>query len=177
MRQSDVILWLQQQKINRILHSFAVPKTPKQVEKELPIKKLNMKPFVEKNLLKSLNPEARKGKLYVLTQKARKLLGLSSCKKENNKDWNLIGWVLTSPRQRHVALKVMDSVKRTSENIRERASKYNSHLTRISTKEILKELCSKGLVETEITARKRYYWISEKGKLLVNDIGELYINT
>ena len=64
-------------------------------------------------------------------------------------------------------------MKSTSENIRKRASKINSRLTRISTKEILKELINKGLVETEITARKRYYWISEKRELLSDDMAEM----
>ena len=95
-------------------------------------------------------------------------MGLSDYKKEKNKDWDLIGWILASQRQRHVVLKSMDSLKRTSENIRERASKFNSHLTRISTKQILKELISKGLVETEMTERRRYYCINGKGLAIKN---------
>ena len=132
-----------------------------------------MKPFLEKHLLKLLNPEAKKGRLYVLTNKARKLLGLSHCKNNYTTEWSSIGWIMASKRQRLVVLKVMDSVKRTSENIRERASKYNTHLTRISTKEILKELISKGLIETIIAGRKRYYWINVKSKESLNIIMSL----
>ena len=176
MRNIDAILWLQQSNRKRILPSFSVPKTPRQVEKELGTKKINMKPFLEKHLLKLLNPAAKKGRLYVLTNKARKLLGFPGCKKEKNIDWCLIGWIFAGKRQRNVALKVMDSVKRTSENIRERASKYNPHLTRISTKQILKELISKKLVNTEMNKGKRYYWISEKGKLLSNDMAKILKN-
>jgi len=174
MGNSYVILWLQQSKIKRMLHSFSVPKTPRQVEKELGIKKINMKPFLEKKLLKLLNPSANKGRLYVLTNNTNQYLGLSEFKKICTTDWCLIGWILASPRQRHVVIKAMDSVKRTSENIRERASRYNSNLTRISTKEILKELINKGLIETKMSGRKRYYWVSEKGRVLVNDIENYY---
>jgi len=173
MRKSNVIKQLQQPKINRILLSFSVPKTPKQVEKELGIKKLKLKPFLEKNLLKSLNPEARKGRFYILNSKGRRLLKLSGSFENRGIDWDLIGWIMASSRQRLVVLKAIDSVKRTSEKIRERARKINSHLTRISTKAILKELISKGLIETEMTRRKRFYWVSEKGKLLTKDITEI----
>ena len=169
MRKSNVIKQLQHPKINKILLSFSVPKTPKQVEKELGIKKLSLRPFVEKNLLKSLNPSANKGRFYVLTNNTKKLLELSDHKKQYTTNWCLIGWILASPRQRHTILKVMDSVKRTSENIRERASKYNPHLTRISTKEILKELVSKGMIETIMPGRERFYWISDKEKKVLNN--------
>lgn len=162
--------WIHKPKINQILLLFSVPKTPKQVEKELRIKKLKLKPFLEKHLLESLNPEARKGKFYILTNKAKKLLKLSGSKKERNKDWDLIGWIMASPKQRLVVLIVVDLVKRTSEEIREKTSRLNPHLTRISTKGVLKELISKGLIETEIEERKRYYWISEKGRIVVNDV-------
>ncbi len=165
--------WIHQPKVNQILLSFSVPKTPKQVEKELGIRKLKLKPFLEKHLLESLNPEARKGRLYILTNKARRLLKLSGSNKENDKDWDLIGWIISSPRQRYVVLKTiaLDSVKRTSENIRERASRLNPCLSRISTKSILKELISRGLIETEIgDDLRRYYWISDKGKVVVNDM-------
>ena len=77
---------------------------------------------------------------------------------------------MASPRQRFIVLNAVDSKKRTSEEIRERASGLNSNLSRISTKGILKELIGKGLIETEMSEKKRYYWISEKGRLLVKDM-------
>ena len=162
--------WIHQPKVNQILLSFSVPKTPKQVEKEFGIKKLKLKTFLEKHLLECLNPEARKSRFYIMTNKARRLLKLTVSKKEGKKDWDLIGWIMASPKQRFVILKMVDSKKRTSEEIRERASGLNPHLTRISTKGILKELIGKGRIETEMSEKKRYYWISEKGKLLRRDI-------
>ena len=164
--------WIHQPKVNQILLSFSVPKTPKQVEKELGITKLKLKPFLEKHLLECLNPEARKSRFYIMTNKARRLFKLTVSKKEGKKDWDLIGWIMASPKQRLVVLKAvaLDSAKRTSEEIRERASGVNPHLTRISTKGILKELIGKDLIETEMNEKKRYYWISEKGKLLRRDI-------
>lgn len=155
---SQVLLW------------FLVPRTPRQVERLLGISKLKMKPFVEKGLLKPLNPEARKGRFYVTTGKARRSLGLPALRKRINKDWDLIGWIKASPRQRLVILKVLDSAKRLSEDIRERASRSNPCLTRISVKGVLKELVGKGLVETNLKDRKRYYWISKKGRIILEDL-------
>jgi DNA-binding MarR family transcriptional regulator len=170
MVKNDVIQELQQLRGKEILLSFSVPKTPSQVEKELNIKKLKLKTFIERNLIKSLNPESRKGRFYVLTNKAKKILKLPCSYKKDALDWQLMGWIDASPRQRLVVLKVIDSTKRTSENIRLKATKYNDHLTRISSKQILKELISKGLIETEMIGRKRYYWISEKGKETINAV-------
>ena len=73
MKQGDIKDWVNQPKINSILLSFSTPKTPKQVEKELGIKKLKLKPFLNKHLLKCLNPKARKGRFYILTNKAKQL--------------------------------------------------------------------------------------------------------
>jgi predicted transcriptional regulator len=61
----------------------------------------------------------------------------------------------------------IDFYKRTSEQIRMRAAIFNPRLTRISTKQVLKELLSKGLIETEVIERKRYYRISKRGKDLI----------
>ena len=159
--------WVAQAKMQQILILFSSPKTPRQVEKALGIKKLKMKPLLDKKLVKILNPEARKGRLYIITNKSRGLLNLSDVKRERGKDWDLLGWLLASPRQRLVVLKVMDGLKRTSEQIRERASKFNSHLSRISTKGILRELVKKNLVLNKMIEGKRYYWISGEGWVLV----------
>lgn len=179
--------WIQQPKTSRILHSFSVPRTPRQVERELGIQKLKMESYLSKGLVKSLNPEGRKGRFYTLTDKARSLLKLPDSGSEGGKDWKLIGWVMASPRQRFVVLRTVDLKKRTSDGIMERAFKLDPtlSLTRISTKEILKELISKKLVETELTAEvrkiyrgekiygkrlRRFYWLSEKGRLVSDDI-------
>ena len=168
--------WVERPEIRQILIEFASPKNPKQVERHLNIKKLKMQPFIDRGIIKSLNPLARKGRLYQLTNKARKYLNLPMSNKRG-KNWNLIGWILASPRQRYVVLKTIaiDKIKRTSEHIRRRASRQNQHLTRISTKEILRELLGKYLVETELTEiRRRLYWVSEKGISIQKDI-EQYI--
>lgn len=163
MKRKNLSKWIEQSNINHILLSFSSPKTPRQIEIELGIKKLKLKPFLEKNLLQCLNPEAKKGRFYILTTKAKKIINFSGSKNKRNYDWNIIGWIISSPKQRLVVLKTIDSKKRTSEEIREKAHQLNPHLTRISTKAILTELINKGLIETEINERKRYYWISEKG--------------
>ena len=162
--------WICKPNIQRILFQFSLPKTPKQVEKELQISKLKLKPYIDMGFLKILNPKARKGRLYILTNNARKLLGIPNDGFFGCIDWDLIGNIVSSPRQKLVILKALDSVARCSENIRIRASKFNPHLSRISTKGILKELIEFGLTETEMKDRKRYYWISEKGKNILDGI-------
>jgi len=156
--------------MHQILHALTTPKTTRQVEKELKIKKLKLKPLLEKGLLKILNPKARKGRLYALTAKARKLLGLTDIRAYNNKNFNLIGRVISSPKQKLIVLKTIDSIHRTSENIRLKASKLNPRLTRISTKGILKNLLKENLVESEMNEGKKYYWINKRGKKILADI-------
>ena len=168
-------IWIEQDKIRQILLCFSIPKTPREVEKELGIKKLKLRPFLEKGFLQCLNPDARKGRYYELTNQARRTLGLPCPKNDDSKAWDFIGWVTSSPRQRLVVLKTIaiDSAKRTSEAIRHRASNLNPCLSRVSTKQILKELAGKGLVETEMEGRYRLYWISERGKMISEGIDTL----
>lgn len=176
MEKTGLSNWISPYRNNRILMSFSDPKTPTQVQADLGIGKFNLKPFLKRSLIKCLNPESYKGRLYVLTNKSRKLLQVSKWKNPAGKDWNLAGWILSSPKQRYVVLKTlgMDSVRRTSEEIRKRTSGLNPCLSRISTKSILKELVNRDLLDTEIGSdQKRYYWINKEGKLLLNDLAHL----
>ena len=163
--------WINRPNTKRILLSFSIPKTPMQVSKELGIKKVKVKPYIEEQLLVQLNPQATKGRMYVLSARACTLLKLPITIYENT-DWNLIGWIKASPKQRLLILKTMalDSIKRTSESIRKRSSSENPCLSRISTKEILKELISERLIHTERHTINRYYWISNKGKNIQNQL-------
>lgn len=96
---------------------------------------------------------------------------------------------MASPRQRFVILKVMNSEKKTSDKIMNKALKMNPSVTRISTKEILKELIDKDLVNTELTPNlrkiirgcpiygkklRRYYWLSEEGEKVIEDIRQCF---
>lgn len=86
----------------------------------------------EKNLIIPLNPQAQKGRLYIR-------INVYDLKQNAEyKDWDLVGWIISSPKQRTIVLKTiaLDSVKRTPEAIRYRASRLNECLSRISTKEI-----------------------------------------
>ncbi len=172
MNKKEIEDWIKQPTINQVLLAFSTPHTPRQVERKLcRIKKLKMKPYIEKGLIKSLSTGLKKGRYYTLTSKAREMLKLPDYESETEKDWELIGWVMASKRNRLVILKTMaiDSVKRPSEDIRKRCAKLNPYLTRISTKTILSELISKGLVDTEMNGKYRNYWLSEKGRLLVKE--------
>jgi len=169
MRGKKLIDWINRPKNNLILFTFSVPKTPTQVKNELGIDKFNLKPYLKRGIIECLNPEGHKGKLYVLTNKARRLLKISIPAQKNKKDYDLIGWILASPQQRYVVLKTLslNSVRCTSEEIRIKSSNLNPCLSRISTKSILKELVNKGLVETEMGRdRRRYYWVNKEGKSL-----------
>ncbi len=162
--------WIMKQKNNEILVSFFLPKTPVQVEKENNINKFNLKPFLKRGLIKCVNPESYKGRLYLLTDKAKRLLNIPVYRKQKN--YEIIGWILASPKQRLVILKTLsqNTVKRTSEELRLKSKNQNPCLSRISTKNILKELIDKELVESEMGMdRRRYYWISDEGKSFISE--------
>lgn len=161
-------------KIRQILLVFSTPKTPRQAEIKLSVKKLKLKPFLEKDLLKCLNPGARKGRFYVLSEKARKYLGIDFPESNINKDWELIGWITASPKQRLAVLRCLDENKFTSENIRMRATILNSCLSRTSTKSILKELIEKGLADSENHGRIRLYWITSRGRKIRDEMATIY---
>lgn len=164
MRKKGDAEWANHSQNKRILVAFSSPNTPARAEKELQIHKLKLGPFLDRKLLESLNPGARKGRLYRITGEAEKLLNLSSSRYDADKNWNLTGWVLSSPKQRIALLKVLDGNKRTSEEIRQKAFQINSCLSRTSTKDMLKELINKRLIDSETIDRKRYYWITPHGQ-------------
>ena len=167
-------VWVHTPQVQQILEVFITPKTPRCVEAELNIPKLRLKKFLKENLLVLLNSNAKKGKLYTLTTKARRLLDVPIKRKINC--WNEIGWLVASPKQRTAVIQSMDSNKRTSESIRIRSARYNPRFTRISIKKVLHELVKKGLISTELNGRKRYYWLSEKGLLIKSSL-EKYLNS
>jgi DNA-binding PadR family transcriptional regulator len=143
------------------------------VEKELGINRLKMKQYIDKGLVEPVNPLAKKGRLYILTQNARDNLNLPAFEKSYAVELKTLGWITASPKQRLVVLNATDSEKRTSENIRKRAARFNPCLSRISTKEILKKLVGENLIITEMINRKRYYKISEKGKKIISQMNKL----
>ncbi|MBN1156816.1 hypothetical protein JXA85_04310 [Candidatus Woesearchaeota archaeon] len=152
----------------QILLVFSTPKTPKQAAHELSVRKIRLGDFLKKHLLRCLNPEARKGRFYTLTKKARECL---KCHDYNtSKDWDCIGWVISSPRQRLVILRCTDERKLTSEEIRMRATQFNASLTRPGTKATLRELVGRHLVNTEILERLRFYWITQHGSKIKDEV-------
>jgi len=163
VKKRDVIRWIEKPKIRQRLLAFSVPKTPRQAEKELSMRKLNLKPFLDKGLVRPLNPAVRKGRFYALTDEVRRWLKLLHSETNNEKDWELIGWVIASPRQRLAVLRIMDSEKRTSEEIRARATQLNANISRTSIKGILKELIEKSLIDTEVLEGIRFYWLNQQG--------------
>ena len=168
--------WVNRIKNKQILYSFSTPKTPTRVKVNLGINKPNLKPYLKRGLIKCLNPDGHKGKLYVMTNKAKKTFQIPISTNQNKNNYDLIGWVLASPKQRYVVLKILslNSLKRTSEEIRIKGSNLNPCLSRISTKSILKELIEKRLVETEMGEdRRRYYWVNDKGRIVFEGVTDL----
>ena len=171
MEQEKLNSWIMEPKNNEILISFTKPNTQAQITKKHSVSRHYLKQFLKYRLIKCLSPNSYKGKLYGLTNKAKKLLGIKVFDDGNNCDYDLIGWVLASPKQRLVVLNTLslNSIKQTSEKIRLKSKSKNPCLSRISTKNILKELIDKGLVETELGSdRRRYYWTTEKGRSLIS---------
>lgn len=155
--------------VRRVLLIFAEPKTPRQAEIALSVRKLKLRPFIDKQWLRCLNPNCRKGRIYIVTKKAMEFWDIRSYS-DLNKDWEMIGWILASPRQRLVVLRSVREDKLISEEIRMNATLLNSHLTRESTKVILKELIQRHLIDSEILERIRFYWINELGMKIKDKI-------
>jgi DNA-binding PadR family transcriptional regulator len=177
--------WMHNQKKVQILDAFQFPKTPAQVEKQLGIKKLKLNPFLKQGLITLLNPDSTKGRLYISTSTANQCLQTQHSEDTTRIDWNSVGWVLASPKQRTVILKFLSTERKTSDEVLEKALKENSSITRISAKGILNELVSNGLVETELKPElkkiyrgypiyrkklRRYYWLNGIGKKIQEDV-------
>jgi len=165
--------WLDKTRTKKILRAFYVPVTPKHAFEKLGTSRFKLKPLLQKSLITCLNPDATKGRLFQLTETGRKIVGMDQCSVKE-KDWQLIGWLFASPRQRLTLLKYLDSVKRTSEELRRRAIKSNPCLSRVSTKAVLRELISKGMVNSMLSKGKRYYWITDEGSKILADSDKIY---
>jgi len=170
VKKRDVINWIEKRRNKQILLAFSIPKTPRNVERKLLIKKLNLKPFLDKGLVRPLNPAVRKGRFYALSDEVRKWLKLLRSETKNDKDWEMIGWIIASPRQRLSVLRIMDSEKRTSEEIRAKATQLNANISRTSIKGILKELFERNLIDTEVLEGIRFYWLNQRGMKIKQEL-------
>lgn len=156
-----------------ILLSFASPKTQKHIVNKHKINKNGIRQFLKQGLIKCLTPMLREGRLYTLTLKARELLSLPTHNNEQPKDWETLGWILASPKQRLAVLNALSQNpnKQQAETIRFKCKKENPCISRHSIRTILRELENMGLIESELTPdRFRYFWITNKGKLIANDL-------
>ena len=154
----------------RILLAFSSPATPKKAMHQLCVRKIKFQIYVNAGLLKCLNPEEKRARFYVLTEKARKLLSLPHSDVDLHKDWKCIGWILSSPKMKLTVLRFVDERKLCSEEVRMRATQFNWHLSRSSMKDILKELVGKHLVDTELLEGIRFYWIAPYGQKIKDEL-------
>lgn len=165
--------WINTPKRREILLIFAVPKTLKQAQIELSVRKLTLKSFLRNNCLLCLNPDLRKGRFYVLTEKARKYLNPNCPDCDIHKDWDCIGWIVASPRMRLAVLRCIDNRKLYSEEIRMRATQFNSRLSRPWVKTTLKQLVERNLANSELIERIRFYWITAYGQKIKDELAVL----
>lgn len=156
-------------KIKQVLLVFSIPRTPTQAARQLSLRKLKLKPFLEKHLLKCLNPEARKGRYYMVSEKARKHFKII-CADNSGRDWECIGWIISSPRQRLTIMRCVEERKLTSEEIRMKATQFNSSISQSSAKNILRELGERHLVDSEILERIKFYWANAHGMKIKNEL-------
>lgn len=171
MPEKDINGWINYRpKRREILLVFAEPKTLKQAERELCLRKLTLKSFLKNHFLQCLNPDARKGRFYVLTEKARDCLKPNCFEFDINKDWDCIGWIVSSPRMRLAVLRCIDERKLYSEEIRMMATQFNSHLSRSNVKKALRQLIERHLVDSEILERIRFYWITSYGQKIKEEL-------
>lgn len=167
----DIAGWINKSpERKRILLAFAEPKTIKQAQTLLSVRKLTAKSFINHSCLKCLNPHAEKGRFYVLSKKARESLNPNCNEYDAYKDWECIGWIVSSPRMRLAVLRSVDNRKLYSEEIRMVATQFNSKLSRTWTRNTLKELEGKKLVESELMEHIRFYWISSYGQKIKDEL-------
>ncbi len=167
----DISGWINKKpERKRILLAFAEPRTIKRVQTALSIRKLTLKSFINNACLKCLNPRARKGRFYVLSKKARECLKPNCYEYDSGKDWECIGWVCSSPRMRLAVLRSVDDRKLYSEEIRMVASQFNCRLSRTWTRNTLKELEGKNLVQSEIMEHIRFFWITPYGQKIKDEL-------
>lgn len=108
-----------------------------------------------------------------MTPKTRQCLKDNCPEDDLNKNWELIGWIISSPRQRLVVLRAVDERKLYSEEIRAKATQFNCHLSRTSAKTILNSLVEKHLIDSETLERVRFYWINHHGLRIRQDINAI----
>jgi len=95
----------------RILLAFSSPSTPKKAMHLLCVRKIKFQIYVNAGLLKCLNPEEKRARFYVLTEKARKLLSLPPSELDLHKDWECIGWIISSPKMKLTVLRFVDGIR------------------------------------------------------------------
>ena len=154
----------------RILLVFSEPRTVKQAQVMLSVRKLTLRSFLNHGCLKCLNPNAEKGRFYVLSKKSRECLKPNCNEYDANKDWECIGWIISSPRMWLAVLRCVDDRKLYSEEIRMVATQFNAKLSRTWTRNTLKELEEKKLVQSEIMEHIRFYWITSHGQKIKDEL-------
>ena len=82
-------------------------------------------------------------------------------------------WILSSPRRRLIVFQAINTIERSSEEIRRRANRLNPNLNRVGTQLVLKDFVELGLVESEIINGKLFYCLTEIGKETLNEMSNV----
>ena len=149
-----------------LLEVIRSPRTYVELIKIVGFKKADNLSHILKALLSSefiycLNPKARTGKLYGITNKGKRLrkkLGCSEFHQPDDVNWNLYGWIVSGKQRRAILKALCDDCLMSARLIRERAQEYNRHISRINTYDVLQQFVRKKIVK-KIKEKCRVYFV------------------
>lgn len=167
---------------NRRLEVFKLlykPRTPSEIRRILKLSKKDtayyiLASFVERGIAACLNPEAKKGRLYFLTDRGKEDLITIVRDERGDKNFEVIfydipkelvssySWVVSGGRKRLI-METLDDTDRVAEEIRKR---LGSKLTIFNTDSTLKACVKRGLVVCSSKDEGVTYRHGEDGRII-----------
>ncbi len=155
------------------------PRTPSEIRRALNLSKKDtvyyiLASFAERGITVCLNPEARKGRLYFLTDKGKEYLITIVKDEKGDKNFEVIfydipkelvssySWVVSGGRKRLI-METVDNNDRVAEEIRKR---LGEKLTIFNTDSTLKACVKRGLVVCSVKNEGVTYKHSENGRII-----------
>ena len=154
------------------------PRFPAEIVRLLNLSKKNsvsyiISDFVRLEIVVCLNPTAKTGRLYALTNRGKE--SMRTLLREENKEAvftdippELIPLYskIVSSRRKSAILKGLNEIPRSPEEIRFSAKRYDNDITRVGTYHLLSWFYEKGVTLSSLKDKKLAYRLSDKGKLL-----------
>ena len=155
------------------------PRTPSEIRRVLKLSKKDtayyiLASFVDRGIAVCLNPDARKGRLYLLTDKGKEDLITIVRDEKGDKNFEVIfydipkelissySWVVSGGRKRLI-METVDDTDMVAEGIRGR---LNNKLSIFNTDSTLKACVKKGLVVCTVKDEGVTYRHSENGRII-----------